>query len=165
LEFAERTERIVAAGPAMLGVTSAAEFEAASSMLDRELKEAALALTDLPNQGLTPMALREIQVGFGQVANNLSALKSAAQGRIVAADRKSALIRDTFDAYAQFRNIWTPKFDELRQHVTGLQRALDATRSSPEEWLAAMDRLSTAARSCAAGAGPTNGRRGFRDTG
>jgi adenylate cyclase len=149
LEFAERTERIVAAGPAMLGVASAAEFEAASSMLDRELQEAAVALTDLPNQGLTPMALREIQVGFGQVANNLSALKAAAQGRIVAADRKSALITDTYDAYAQFRNIWTPKFDELRQHVTGLQRALDATRSSPEERLAALDRLSTAIRDLA----------------
>jgi adenylate cyclase len=149
LEFAQRTERIVAAGPAMLGVTSAQEFEAASAMLDRELKEAALALTDLPHQGLTPAALNEIQGGFAQVENNLSGLKSAAQGRIAAADRKAALITDTYDAYAQFRKIWTPKFDEVRQHVVGLQRALDATRSSPEDRLAALDRLSTAVRDLA----------------
>ena len=38
LEFAQRTERIVAAGPALLGVTSSKEFDAVSSVLDAGTK-------------------------------------------------------------------------------------------------------------------------------
>ena len=44
-------------------------------------------------------------------------LKAAVQKRIAAADRKVALVRDTFDAYNQFRTIWTPKFEELKRHI------------------------------------------------
>src|SRR5438105_10173403 len=40
LELAQRTERIIAAGPALLGVTTTEEFKTASSALERELIEA-----------------------------------------------------------------------------------------------------------------------------
>src|ERR1700719_1913611 len=36
LELAQRTERIVAAGPALLGVTNSRDFNAVSSVLDQE---------------------------------------------------------------------------------------------------------------------------------
>jgi signal transduction histidine kinase/CheY-like chemotaxis protein len=144
LELAQRTERIVAAGPALLGVTSGKEFDAVSSVLDQELKEARRLLSELPGQGVTAEKLREILDVFDRVATNLETLKSAVQTKIAAADRKAALVRDTFDAYNQFRSIWTPKFDELRGHILALQRALDAARSTPEDRLAAIDRLNTA---------------------
>ena len=47
LELARRTERIAAAGPALLAVANSAEFDAVSSVLDQELKEARLLLTKL----------------------------------------------------------------------------------------------------------------------
>ena len=40
LELAQRTERIIAAGPALLGVTTTDEFKTASSALERELRAA-----------------------------------------------------------------------------------------------------------------------------
>jgi phosphoglycerate-specific signal transduction histidine kinase len=110
LEFAQRAERIVAAGPALLGVTSSKEFDAVSSVLDQELKEARRLLSELPGQGLTAEKLGEILNVFDRVSANLETLKSAVQTRIGAADRKALLVRDTFDAYNKFRSIWTPKF-------------------------------------------------------
>jgi adenylate cyclase len=146
LELAQRTERIVAAGPLLLAATNNAEFASASAAVEQELKEAAQLLNDLPDKGLTVDKLIEIQAVFNQVAANLAALKSAAQLRIAAADRKATLVRDTFDAYNQFRTIWTPKFEELKGHVAALQRSLEATGSTPEERLASLNRLNTVLR-------------------
>src|SRR3984893_18459907 len=146
LEFAQRTERIVAAGPALLAATDNAEFAGASSAVEQELKEAAQLLNDLPEKGVTVEKLIEIQTVFNQVAVNLAALKSAAQRRIAAADRKATLVRDTFDAYNQFRTIWTPKFEELKGHILALQRSLDAAGGTPEERLASLNRLNAVLR-------------------
>jgi signal transduction histidine kinase len=146
LELAQRTERIVAAGPALLAATNNAEFAATSSAVELELKDAAQLLNDLPDQGLTVDKLIEIQTVFNQVAANLAALKSAAQRRIAAADRKATLVHDTFEAYNQFRTIWTPKFEELKGHIVALQRSLGAAESTPEERLAAIERLNAALR-------------------
>ena len=144
LELARRTERIAAAGPALLAVTNSAEFDAVSSVLDQELKEARLLLTKLPGQGLTVEKLGGILRVYDSVAANLETLKLAVQTRIAAADRRSALARVTLEAYQQFRIIWTPKFNELKGHIQTLQRTLNAAGSSPEQRLAAFDRLNTA---------------------
>jgi HAMP domain-containing protein len=81
---------------------------------------------------------------YDRVTANLESLKSAVQARIAAADRKSALVRDTFEAYNQFRTVWTPKFAELRGHILALQRTLADPRSTSEEKLAAFNRLNVA---------------------
>src|SRR5580704_9630227 len=149
LELAQSTERIVAAGPALLAATSAEEFKAESSGLDQQLKTAGALLDQLPGQGLTAEKLIQIRIIFRVVTANLESLKSAVQSRISAVDREAALVGDTFDAYNKFRTIWTPKFNELKGQILSLQRVLDATNSSPEDRLAAVGRLNTAIRDLA----------------
>jgi signal transduction histidine kinase/CheY-like chemotaxis protein len=146
LELAQRTERIVAAGPALLTAANNVEFASTSTTVEQEIKEAAQLLNNLPDKGLPTDKLIEIQDVFNQVAANLAALKSTTQKRIAASDHKSVLVRDAFDAYNQFRTLWTPKFEELKQHIAALQRVLDTARSSPEERLTAFDRLNSAIR-------------------
>ena len=141
LELAQRTERIVAAGPALLAATNSAEFTSTFSAVEEELENAARLLNDLPEKGLTAIKLIEIQEVFNRVAANLTALKSATQRRISTAGRKVALVNETFDAYNQFHTIWTPKFEELQGHILALQRSLDRADSTPEDRLAALKRL------------------------
>jgi signal transduction histidine kinase/DNA-binding response OmpR family regulator len=148
LEFAQRIERIVAAGPALLAATNNAELTRASTAVDQQVKEAAQLLNDLPDQALTVDKLIEIRAVFNQVAVNLSALKSAAQRRIDATDRKAMLVRDTSDAYNQFRTFLTPKFEELKAQIAALQNSLDLSRNSTEERLAT-DQLNAANRDLA----------------
>src|SRR5262249_51534788 len=124
LELAQRTERIVARGPALLGVTAMDEFKAVTSALDAEIAEADRLLAGLPSQGISFSQLAEINRVFDRVSGNFRTLKSAVQTRIAAADRKAELVRESFDAYGQFRAIWTPRFQELRGHIALLQRAL-----------------------------------------
>ena len=149
LEFAQRIERIVAAGPALLAATNNAELAGASRAVEQQVKDAAQLLNDLPDQAVTVDKLIEIRTVFNQVAVNLSALKSAAQRRIDATDRKAMLVRDTFDAYNQFRTFLTPKFEELKGQIAALQNSLGhLARGSTEERLAT-DRLNAATRNLA----------------
>jgi adenylate cyclase len=149
LELGQSSTRIVAAGPALLAVTSEEEFKTESANLDRELKTAGTLLAKLPRQGLSLANLIQIQIIFRNVTANLESLKSAAQRRISAADRKAALVSETFDAYNSFRTIWTPKFNELKAQIASLQRALDAAGNSPENQTAAVARLNAAIRDLA----------------
>src|SRR5262245_2703265 len=146
LELAQSTERIVARGPALLGVTTSEEFKTASGALQQEILAAERQLGALPLRGLTVRELEEINGVFDRVTANFETLKSAVQTRIAAADRKAALVRDTFDAYNQFRTIRTPKFNELKEQILALQRALDTASTSAEERLAAFRRLNAAIR-------------------
>jgi signal transduction histidine kinase/DNA-binding response OmpR family regulator len=148
-ELAQRTERIIALGPALLNVTTREEFDTISSTLSREISGADRLLADLPRQGVTLRELAEFNDVFDRVIANLEILKTAVETRIAATDRKAALVRDTFDAYKQFRDIWTPKLKELRTQILALQRALDAARGSSEERIAAVDRLTVAIRDLA----------------
>ena len=133
LELAQRAERIIAAGPALLGAANSEDFRTATALLDREVQAAGRQLSELPGQGLTADQLIQIRLIFRVVTDNLNSLKSAVQARIAATDRKAALVRDAFEAYNQFRTLWTPKFNELKGHILALQRALNNPSSAPEE--------------------------------
>src|SRR5262249_20325253 len=146
LKLAQRTERILAVGPTLLGVSSANELAGESSALDEEFKEAAQLVSELSNTGLGKTELTEIQAAFAQVDANFTALKAVTQKRIASADRKLKLLREMFDANNQFRAIWTPRFKDLQRHIVLLRNALDAAPSSTEERLAAVDRLNSALR-------------------
>jgi adenylate cyclase len=144
LELAQRTERIVARGPVLLSLRTTEELKAASSALDGDLAGADHMLAVMPHQTMPSSEFGELNDLFDRVSTNVQALKLAAQARIAAADREAALDRDTFDAYNQFRSLWTPKFTELKSYILALQRILDDTRSTPEEKLAAFNRLNVA---------------------
>src|SRR5262245_865407 len=143
LELAQRTERILAVGPTLLGVTSANELAGESSALDQEFKEASQLVVELSKTGLPQTELTEIQTAFAQVAANFEALKAVTQKRIASTDRKAELLREIFDAYNQFRVVLTPRFEHLQRQILQLRNTL---RSSTEERLAAIDRLNSALR-------------------
>src|SRR5262245_8959705 len=112
----------------------------------REFKEAAQLVLELSNTGLAETELNEIQTAFAQVTANFTALKAVTQKRIASADRKVKLLREIFDAYKQFRVIWTPRFEDLQRQILSLRNTLDTARSSTEDRLAALDRLNSALR-------------------
>src|SRR6516162_7930939 len=146
LELAQRTERILAVGPTLLGVSSANELAGEISALDQEFKKAAQLVSELSNAGLSETELTEIQTAFAQVAANFTALKAVTQKRIASADRKVKLVREIFDAYNQFRVIWTPRFEALQRRILLLRNMLNTAPPSTEERLWAVDLLNSALR-------------------
>src|SRR5215467_5344764 len=149
LELAQRTERILAVGPTLLGVNSANELAGESAALDQEFKEAEELVVQLSNTDLAETELKEIQTAFTQVNANFSALKAVTQKRIASVDRKDEVVRDIFNAYNQFRAILTPRFEDLQRSVSLLRKTLDPAGSSTEERLAAFESLSSALRDLA----------------
>src|SRR5262249_48811605 len=146
LELAQRTERILAVGPTLLGVSSANELTGEGLALDQEFKEAGQLILELSNTGLAESELNEIKTAFAQVSENFAALKAVTQKRIDSTDRKLKLLGEIFDAYNQFRVVWTPKFEDLQRQISLLRNTLGTARSSTEERLAAFDRLNSALR-------------------
>jgi signal transduction histidine kinase/DNA-binding response OmpR family regulator len=146
LELAQRTERILAVGPTLLGVSSTNELAGESSSLDQEFKEAAQLVLELSNTDVAKTELTEIQTAFAQVSANFAALKAVTQKRIAAVDRKVELVRDILSAYNQLRTILTPRFEDLQRNILSLRNTLDPARGSTEERLAAFDRLNSVLR-------------------
>src|SRR5262245_3602148 len=124
LELAQRTERILSVGPTLLGVSSANELAGESFALDREFEEAAQLVMELSHTGLAEAELTEIQSAYAQVKANFNALKIVTQKRIDSTDRKVKLLREIFDAYNQFRAIWTPRFEDLKRQIFFLRNML-----------------------------------------
>src|SRR6516162_1418278 len=149
LEFAQSTERIVAAGPALLAANNKSEVASTSRAAEQEVKEASRLLDNLPATGLSVEKLSDIEAVFNQIAVNLATLKSAAVRRIAATERKATLVRDTFVVYSQFRSVWTTKFEELKSYIATLQKSLNTSGGSIEEQSAAINRLSAATRDVA----------------
>jgi signal transduction histidine kinase len=149
LEFAQSTERIVAAGPALLAANNKSEVASTSRAAEQEVKEASRLLDNLPATGLAEEKLSDIQAVFNQIAVNLATLKLAALRRIDATDREATLVRDTFVVYSQFRSVWTTKFEELKSLIATLQKSLNTSGGSSEEQSAAINRLSAAIRDVA----------------
>jgi len=145
-ELAQRTERILAIGPTLLGVSSANELAGETSALDQEFKKAAQLVSELSNTGVSETELTEIQTAFAQVAANFTALKAVTQKRIASADRKVKFVREIFDAYNQFRVIWTPRFEALQRRILLLRNMLNTAPPSTEERLWAVDLLNSALR-------------------
>src|SRR5262249_46453635 len=133
-------------GPALLAATNNTEFATASSTVEEEVKEAARLLNDLPDKGVTADKLIEIQDVFNQVAANLSALKSAAQSPIAAADRNAALVAERSALTNLSPPFGPPNLEDLKTHTAALHRSLDAAKSKPEDRLAALNRLNVALR-------------------
>src|SRR5262249_3337832 len=113
---------------------------------DQEFKEAAQLVSELSNTGLSETELTEIQTAFVQVAANFTALKAVTQKRIASADRNVKLLREIFDAYNQFRLIWTPRFEALQRRILLLRNMLNTAPPSTEERLWAVDLLNSALR-------------------
>src|SRR5215469_13459151 len=142
LGLAQRTERILAGGPTLLGVSSQNELAGEISALDQEFKEAGQLISELSNNGVAKTELDEIQTAFARVSFNFTALNIVTQRRIASADRKAELVRDIFDAYGQFRTAWVSRFEDSQREIALLRDAI--TRASTEERLAAVDRLNSA---------------------
>ena len=149
LELAQRTERILAVGPTLLGVNSVNELAGESAALDQEFKEAEKLVVQLSNTDLAETELKEIQTAFAQVNANFTALKGVTQKRIASVDRNDGVVRDIFSAYNQFRANLTPRFEDLQRNVSLLRNTLDPAGSSTEERLAAFESLNSALRDLA----------------
>jgi signal transduction histidine kinase len=146
LEFAQSTERIVAAGPALLAANKRLEVTSASTAAEKEVKEATRLLNNLPATGIAAEKHTEIRAIFDQIAVNLEATKSTAVRRIAATERKATLLRDIFATYGQLRSVWSTKFEELNGVIATLQKSFSASGGSEEDRLTATNRLSAADR-------------------
>ena len=142
LELSQRTERIVAAGPALLAAATTEEEQSITRALQREVQQAAQIISRLPTQGITTGKLDELRGLVGRLDQNILSIDSTVEKRIAASDEKKTFIADTFDAYGKFRAIWTPQFLQLRNRISELQKGL-ARSSSATTDRAAVNQLNT----------------------
>ncbi len=144
LELAQRTERITAAGPALLAATTPEEVKAITSELEREVAQAKLLISRLPSHDISAAKIDELQSLLARLEKNLLSIEATVERRIDATNKKADLIEDAFGAYGKFRAIWTPQFQKLRDRISELQQGLSAARNGNIDAAIAINRLNTA---------------------
>lgn len=125
-ELSRKTEKILAAGPALGNAADASEVEAVSSRASGQLVDASTILAHLRTGNLDPGALDEIGDVLAKLGEHLSLMRSARLDGIAAADQNRHVITDTFTAYHQLGAIWQPRFADLRSQVLRLKGAMTA---------------------------------------
>src|SRR5271166_5061630 len=143
-ELSRKSEKIVAAGPALVNATDASEVEAVSSRAAGQLVDASTVLTHLRAANLDPGALDEIGEVLEKLGEHLSLMRSARLDGIAAADQNRHVIADTFTAYHQLGGIWQPRFADLRSQVLRLKGAMTAADSAAQERGKALDQFDQA---------------------
>jgi hypothetical protein len=143
-ELSRKTEKIVAAGPALVNAADASEVEAVSSRASGQLVDASTTLAHLRAANLDAAALDEIGDVLANLGEHLSLMRSARLDGIAAADQKRQVIADTFAAYRQFGAIWQPRFADLHSQVLRLQRAMTSVDSAVQERRNAVDQFDQA---------------------
>jgi hypothetical protein len=106
LEFAQNTERIVAAGPALLAANKRLEVNSASTAAEQEVKEAARLLDNLPATGIAAEKLIEIRAVFNQIA--------ATERKATLLCAPASTLRATFCIGSQMR-IWDADLHQKEQ--------------------------------------------------
>ncbi len=144
LELAQHTERIVAAGPALLAATTPDQVQSITSGLAREVAQTGIVISHLSAHGVATAKRDQLQSLVGTLDQNLLSVETTVEKRIAAGDRKVALITDTFDAYSKFRAIWTPQFQQLRNHILELQKGLAGAGTAAADTASAVERLNKA---------------------
>ncbi len=143
-ELSRKSEKIVAAGPALVSTPDASEIEAVSSRASGQLVDASTILAHLRAGHLEPGVLDEIGDVLAKLGEHLSRMRLASLDGIAAAGQKEHVIGETFAAYRQFGAIWRPRFADLRSQVLRLQRAMTAAASAPQEQRNALDQFDQA---------------------
>jgi len=143
-ELSRESEKIVAAGPALVNASDAKEVEELSSRASGQLVHTAEILAHLRAANLDPGALVEIGYVTAQLGEQLSLMRSVGLDGLAAADQRRRAIGEALAAYRQFGNIWRPRFADLRTQVVGLQRTMTSAAAGSEERRAALDQFNQA---------------------
>ena len=122
LELSRQAERIVAAAPALLTVTTTAEHAEQSSRITGEVERLVALLTDLRGSASDAAVLEAIEPAVARLNTNLDSLDGLVADRLAISEKKKRLLQGVFATHTATQRLLAPwvlvtdsKLSQLRQ--------------------------------------------------
>jgi adenylate cyclase len=141
LQLSRQAERIVAAAPALLVVTTAPEHDRVSGLISAEVDRLDSLLSDLERGGTDPTYVEDGRRGVQQLRANLDGLDALIAERLAAADRKTALLRRLRDTHQGTQRLLGPGLVVIESSLSRLRSSVGDPSLSAEERRALIARL------------------------
>jgi hypothetical protein len=108
LQLSRQAERVVAAAPALLTVTTAAEHERVSDMISAEVDRLDSLLSELELRGTDPIYVEDGRRGVQDLRANLDRLHGLITERLATTDRKAALLHRLDETHRDTQRLLGP---------------------------------------------------------
>ena len=138
LELSGQVERIVAAAPALLTVTSATQHEDLRKTIAPEVEHLTRSVADLESGGLSHPAIQQIKSAVERLRANLDALNALVANRLAARQRKRDLLGELSGAHIATQQLLAPGIAVLDAKISQLRRTLKQPTLSPQELLSSI---------------------------
>jgi adenylate cyclase len=138
LELSGQVERIVAAAPALLTVTSAAQHEHLSKTIATEVEHLTRLVADLERGDLAPPATQQIQAVVERLRANLDALNALVANRLAARQRKRDLLGELSSAHIATQWLLEPRMTVTDAKISQWRRTMKQTPLASQELLSSL---------------------------
>jgi HAMP domain-containing protein len=133
LQLSRHVERIVAAAPALLTVTTAPEHERVSGMISAEVDRLDSLLGDLEHRGTDPTFVGDSQRGMQQLRANLDGLDALIAERLATSNRKTVLLHRLGETHRGTQRLLGPGLLLVEADLSRLRRAMDDASPNAKE--------------------------------
>jgi len=141
LQLSRQAERIVAAAPALLAVTTTPERERAFGIISAEVDRLESLLRDLEQRGTEPAHVDDGRRGVQQLRANLDSLDALIAERLAAADTKATLLGRLVNTHQNTQRLLGPGLLVVESSLSSLRIAVNDLNLNAEERSALVARL------------------------
>jgi adenylate cyclase len=141
LQLSRQAERIVAAAPALLTVTTTPERKRAFGAISAEVDRLESLLRDLEQRGTEPAQVEDGRRGVQQLRANLDSLGALIAERLAAADTKATLLGRLVNTHQDTQRLLGPGLLVAESSLSGLRNSVNDLNLDAEERSARIARL------------------------
>ena len=136
-ELSRQTERIIAAAPALLTVTTLTEYEKESSRITTEVERLVALLADVESSDIDTAAHASLAQAIRRLTSNLDAIDRLIAQRILVSDQKKELLRGVAQTHSETQRLLKPWMLVMEEEIGQWQAAVNDPDQSPDKRAAA----------------------------
>jgi signal transduction histidine kinase/DNA-binding response OmpR family regulator len=141
LEISRKAERVVAAAPALLAVTTSSQREEQVASIEVEVERLNALVANLKRYEVAAPALEAIDLAVRRLGENLTALDLLVSNHIAASERKRAILNELSITNKGAQLALNPGISVMDAKLSQLRTAIDDPNLSEEERSVAMSEL------------------------
>ena len=144
LEISREAERIVAAAPALLAVTTNSQRKERVSSIEAEVERLNELVVGLKGDEIDPSALEAIELAVARLGHNLKALDLLVSNRLEASERKRVILQRLARTNTSAQRVLGPGILVLDAKFSQLRSVVDDPDLPQEERIAVLSELTSA---------------------
>ena len=132
-ELSRQTERIIAAAPALLTVTTLSEYEQESKKITNEVERLVALLSGVESSDIDTAAHASLAPAIRRLTSNLDAIDRLIARRILVSDQKNELLRGVAKTHSEIQRLLNPWMLIMEAEIRQWRAAVNNPGQSPDK--------------------------------